>query len=238
MSRLRIISRFLFCLCWLIPAGIKSQDAPKLSDTALISAILAKAGDARGDEAIQLYDSAIQTAEKCLSYGGSEAYKRAVKREMIKARLRLGLVYYNRIEYSKALDIYYLALNESDNLGDIHLEAESYFNIAEVYLEQSQFSDAMEFYNLSLSAYKKVNDNISQFWCYTGMGIVQKQCGNYKDAVEFYNKALQKANSAGLNYEEAICYNNLGNVYRKTGEFARAMESYQKIGRASCRERV
>lgn len=228
MSRLRIISRFLFCLCWLIPAGTKSQDAEMLSDTALISAILAKAGDARDNEAIQLYDSAIQTAEKCLRYGGSEAYKRAVKRELIKARLRLGLVFYNRIEYANALDIYFLALKEAEGLGDVHLEAESYFNIAEVYLEQSQFSDAMEFYNLSLSAYKEVNDNISQFWCYTGMGIVQKQCGNYKDAVGFYNKALQKANSAGLNYEEAICYNNLGNVYRKTGEFARAMESYQK----------
>ena len=207
---------------------VSAQKAELKPDTALISATLTKAADAQPDTAILLYNNAIQTAEKYLKNGGSKAYKDAVKRKLIKARLGLGLVYYNRIEYSKALDSYQLALKEAEDLGETALEAESYFNIAEVYLEQSLFSRAMEFYKLSLSAYEKVNDNSSQFWCYTGMGIVQKQCGNYKDAVEFYNKALQKALSAGLNYEEAICYNNLGNVYRKTGDFAKAMESFQK----------
>jgi len=223
--------RFLPLLLFIVSVSITSVSAQKAEikpDTALISATLAKAADAQSDTAIILYNTAIQAAEKCLRNGGSKAYKDAIKRKLIKARLGLGLAFYNRIEYSKALDFYQLALKEAEDLGETALEAESYFNIAEVYLEQSKFSNAMEFYNLSLSAYEKVNDNASQFWCYSGMGIVQKQCGNYKDAVEFYNKALQKALSAGLNYEEAICYNNLGNVYRKTGDFAKAMESYQK----------
>jgi len=223
--------RFLPLLLFITSVSLTSVSAQKTGikpDTAFISATLAKAADAQSDTAIILYNTAIQAAEKCLRNGGSKAYKDAIKRKLIKARLGLGLAFYNRIEYSKALDFYQLALKEAEDLGETALEAESYFNIAEVYLEQSKFSNAMEFYNLSLSAYEKVNDNASQFWCYSGMGIVQKQCGNYKDAVEFYNKALQKALSAGLNYEEAICYNNLGNVYRKTGDFAKAMESYQK----------
>ncbi|MBK6966542.1 MAG: tetratricopeptide repeat protein [Bacteroidales bacterium] len=223
--------RFLRLLLFIVPVSLTSVSAQKSdpkSDTALISINLAKAADTRGDTAIRLYNAAIQTAEKCLRDDGSKAYKDAVKRKLIKARLGLGLVFYNRIEYSRALDLYKRALKEAEELGNIALEAESNFNIAEVYLEQSQFANAMEFYNLSLSGYQKVKDHVNQFWCYTGMGIVQKQCGNYRDAVEFYSKALQKAGSAGLNYEEAICYNNLGNVHRKTGDFAKAMESYQK----------
>lgn len=228
MSRLRIISRLLFCLSWLFPAGLQSQGVEMPYDTALISSVLAKAGDARDDEAIQLYNTAIQAAEKCLSGGGSKALVKAVKRKLIKARLGLGLVHYNRLEYAVSMELFRLALREAEASGDKLLVAECYFYIAEVYLEQSQFGNSMEYYRLSLSGYEKLNDDSGQFWCLAGMGIVQKLRGNYKDAVELYNKALLKARNTGMTYEEAICHNNLGNVHRKTGDFAKAMESYEK----------
>lgn len=223
--------RFLRLLLFIVSVSLTSVSAQKAEikpDTTLISATLAKAADAQADTAILLYNTAIKAAEKCLRNGGSKAYRHAVKRKLIKARLGLGLVFYYRIEYSRALDSYQLALKEAGDLGNTALEAESYFNIAEVYLEQSQFSNAMEFYNLSLSGYEKINDYVNQFWCYTGMGIVQKQCGNYHDAVEFYSKSLRIARTSGLSYEEAICFNNLGNVHRKLGDLVKAMESYQK----------
>lgn len=189
---------------------------------------MSKAVNANSDTAIKLYKSAISTSEKCLSQGGSKAYLLALNRKLIKARFGLGLAYYNKMDYSKALGLYQQALKEAEMIEDKALQAEGNFNIAEVYLEQSQFSQAMEYYSLSLSGYEKVNDNGNQFWCLTGMGIVQKQCGNYTDAVHFYTRALEKASGAGLTYEEAICYNNLGNVHRKLGDFAKAMETYQK----------
>ena len=218
----------MFFLCFFSIIAARPQSHNALADTAFISACLSRATDARADSAIKHYNTAISASEKCLSQGGSKAYLQAVKRKLIKARLGLGLVFYNRMEYSKSLSLYNQALKEAENIGDITLQAESNFNIAEVYLEQSQYSLAMEFYSLSLSGYVKANDNGSQFWCYTGMGIVQKQCGNYRDAILFYSKALEKASSAGLANEKAICYNNLGNVHRKLGDFAKAMESYQK----------
>ena len=228
MSHRRIIRQLLFFLCFFSIIAARSQSHKVIADTALISAYLSKASNERADSAIQLYNTAISTSEKCLSQGGSKAYVQAVKRKLVKSRLGLGLVFYNRMEYSKSINLYNQALKEADIIGDLTLQAESNFNIAEVYLEQSQYSRAMEFYELSLSGYEKVNDIGSQFWCYTGMGIVQKQCGNYRDAIRFYTKALEKASSAGLAYEKAICYNNLGNVHRKLGDFAKAMESYQK----------
>ncbi|MFH1119422.1 MAG: tetratricopeptide repeat protein [Bacteroidota bacterium] len=228
MHSFRIILLLLFLIALVSLSSVRAQQTEVRPDSSLISSYLDQAVDAEADTAIKLYTNAVLAAEKCLRIGGSKAYKEAVKRKLVKARLGLGLIFYNRIAYSRAMDSYQRALKEAGDLGATSLEAECYFNIAEVYLEQSQFSHAMEFYNLSLSAYEKVHDHTSQFWCYTGMGIVQKQCGNYKEAIEFYNRALQKALNAGLDYEEAICYNNLGNVYRKTGDFAKAMESYQK----------
>ncbi len=228
MSRFRLKSQLLFLLCFVFFITAWSQNHKTLADTAFISAYLSKAADAQADSAIRLYNTAILAAEKCLREGGSKAYLQAVKRKLIKGRLGLGLAYYNKIEYPKAMDLYKLALKDAEEMGETNLVAESYFNIAEVYLEQSQFSDAMEYYRLSLTKYERTKDIVSQFWCFTGMGIVQKQCGNYRDAIQFYTKALEKASSAGLAYEKAICYNNLGNVHRKLGDFAKAMESYQK----------
>ncbi|NTW25580.1 MAG: tetratricopeptide repeat protein [Lentimicrobium sp.] len=228
MRHLRLIYQLLFLFGFLSFTTTWSQNSKALADTALISANLSKAANTEADTAIQLYNTAIQTAEKCLREGGSKAYKDAVKRKLIKARLGLGLVFYSNMEYAKALNLYKIALKEAEDMGDTALAAESYFDIAEVYLEQSQFTEAMEYYNFSLSRYEKLKDIASQFWCYTGMGIVQKQSGNYRDAIEFYTRALEKARGNGLSYEEAICYNNLGNVHRKTGDFAKAMEAYQK----------
>jgi tetratricopeptide (TPR) repeat protein/DNA-binding CsgD family transcriptional regulator len=228
MSRRRLKSQLLFFLYFFSFIAARPQNHKALADTALISAYLLKAADARADSAMQLYNTAILAAEKCLREGGSKAYKTAVTRKLVKARLGLGLIYYNRIEYLNAMNLYKLALKDAEEMGETNLVAESFFNIAEVYLEQSQFSDAMEYYRLSLTRYESTKDTGSQFWCYTGMGIVQKQCGNYRDAILFYTKALEKASSAGLAYEKAICYNNLGNVHRKLGDFAKAMESYQK----------
>jgi len=228
MSHFRIIRQLLFFLCFFSIIAARPQSHKAIADTALISAYLSKASNARADSAIQFYNTAISASEKCLNQGGSKAYVQAVKRKLIKARLGLGLVFYNKMEYPKAMNLYKLALKEAEDIGETGLIAESYFNIAEVYLEQSQFSDAMEYYRLSLTRYESTKDIVSQFWCYTGMGIVQKQCGNYRDAIQFYTKALGKVSGAGLAYEKAICYNNLGNVYRKLGDFAKAMESYQK----------
>ncbi len=228
MSRLRIKSQLLFFLCFCSIIAARPENQKALTDTSLISGYLSKAADAQADTAIRIYNTAISATEKCLREGGSKAYMLALKRKLIKARLGLGLAYYNKIEYPKAMDLYKLALKEAGDIGETGLIAESYFNIAEVYLEQSQFSDAMEYYRLSLTSYESTKDIGSQFWCYTGMGIVQKQCGNYRDAIQFYTKALEKASRAGLVYEKAICFNNLGNVHRKLGDFAKAMESYQK----------
>ena len=228
MCHRRLKIRFLFFLCFFSIIAARPQSQKALADTALISAYLSKASNARADSAIQLYNIAMSVSGKCIREGGSKAYLQAVKRKLIKARLGLGLAYYNKIEYSKAMNLYKIALKEAEEIGETGLAAESYFNIAEVYLEQSQFSDAMEYYRLSLTRYESTKDIGSQFWCYTGMGIVQKQCGNYRDAIQFYTKALEKASSAGLAYEKAICFNNLGNVHRKLGDFAKAMESYQE----------
>lgn len=228
MDSFSVFLRLLLIFVIVSVVSVSAQKSDLKRDSSLVTVYLVKAAEAEADSAIMLYSSAIQTAEKCLGNHGSKAYRDAVKRKLIKARHGLGLVYYNRIEYSRAMDSYQFALKEARELGDDALEAESYFNIAEVYLEQSSFADAMEYYNLSLDKYTKAKDAGSQFWCYTGMGIVQKLSGNFRDAVSFYTKALELASGSGLAYEEAICYNNLGNVYRKTGDFPAAMESYQK----------
>lgn len=224
----RAKSFFILIVALLSFKSVHPQSKNSSSDTSLLSANIKKAGLATGDTAISLYQASIQLAEKCLQKGGNHAYNKAVKQKLIKARLGLGLVYYNRIEYTQAKKLYEQALKEAEQLNDFPLLAECYFNIAEVFLEQSQYKSAMEYYTHSLLIYEKLKDNANQFWCFTGMGIVQKQSGNYKDAVELYNKALLKAQGSEMKSEQAICYNNLGNVYRKLGDFAKAMESYQK----------
>lgn len=228
MSRFSLIRCLLLCLILFKLFSLNAQSRSIHSDTAILTTLLKQASAAKTDSAFRLYNSAIQLAEKKLKVGGSKELLLDVKRKLIKSRLGLALVYYDRMDYAKSLSLNNQALKEAFAIGDIALQGDGYFNVAEVYLEQSQFSDAMQYYTLALNQYEKGKETANQFWCLTGMGIVQKQSGNYKDALQFYNKALEKANVADLTYEKAICYNNLGNLHRKLGDFAKAMESYQK----------
>jgi len=62
MSRFIVISQFLVFLCVLSFTTARSQIDESQADTALISANLEKAADAKADSAIRLYSTAIHLA--------------------------------------------------------------------------------------------------------------------------------------------------------------------------------
>lgn len=220
--------RFCYLACFCLFFAFRAEAVSTVIDTVAISRLLLNAEKASADSAIHMYQDAISRLEKAMANGGENTFKTTLTKKLIRAKLDLGLVYYQKIDYVKSLSQYEQSLQIARKLGDPYYSGECYFNIAEVFLEQSHFGDAMDNYSRALAEYSRAGDKLSVFWCYTGMGIVQKQKGNYQEAIAWYTKALEVARTGKLKNEEAICFNNLGNVYRKQGDFSKAMESYQK----------
>lgn len=228
--RYRHIRYYLFLLIILYFGfvGNKASSANTPADTALISSWLKQAADASSDSAILLYNKAIQLATERLNPLTKSSARKPFLRSLVNGNLGLGLVYYQKIEYKKALTYYNSAYKYAAELNEPYFLGDCDFYIAEVYLEQSLHREAMQKYNQALGYYEKAKSMDGVYWCYAGMGIVQKQSGNFNDAILCYNKALKVAQDAGMKNAEAYCYNNLGNVYRKQGDFAKAMEAFDK----------
>ena len=228
--RYRHIRYYLFLLIILYFGfgGNKARSANTPADTALISSWLKQAADASSDSAILLYNKAIQLATERLNPLTKSTARKPFLRSLVNGNLGLGLVYYQKIEYKKALTYYNSAYKYAAELNEPYFLGDCDFYIAEVYLEQSLHREAMQKYKEAIAQYEKAKSLDGVYWSYAGMGIVQKQSGNFSDAILCYNKALKVASEAGMKNEEAYCFNNLGNVYRKQGDFAKAMEAYQK----------
>jgi len=214
---------FLNCL-----GLVSAQSSHGIPDTSLVASFIAKAGKVSSDSSVLIYLQAVRVAEEGFKGRANAAESKTFLRQMVKANLGIGLVYYQKLAYKKAQFYYELAYKAAAKLKEPFFLGECLFNFAEVFLEQSRYQAAMDKYNEAITRYREAGDQSGIFWSYSGMGIAQKQSGNFNDAIICYTNALDAATKAGLKNEAAICFNNLGNVYRKQGDFARAMDAYQK----------
>jgi tetratricopeptide (TPR) repeat protein len=221
----------LLLMSGLLLYGINAYSAsPKQTfpDTSLVSTYLKRANSLNTDSAIYYYQKAIELTTESATLSIPKNLRNKIKRQFIQAELGIGLIYYQNLDYTKAMTDYEQAYKSAKELDDHFFMAECLFNFAEVHLEKSEYALAMNRYSEALQEYTFLKNKSAVYWCYNGMGITQKQCGNFNDAIICYENALAIANEASMKPEVAYCYNNLGNVYRKQGNFLKSMDAYEK----------
>jgi tetratricopeptide (TPR) repeat protein len=182
------------------------------------------------DSAAVYYEKTIKDCEELLEHISitSRSTSETLKKKYIEAELGLGLIYYRKLAYDKALLCFESGYKKAEDLNDPYFLGECLFNYAETYLEQSRYKLAMTNYFDALQKYTEINDKSGIYWCYIGMGIVQKQCGNYPDAVSCYEKSYRIAFDSGMKLKAGYSLNNLGIIYRRQGNLSEAMKMYEK----------
>jgi tetratricopeptide (TPR) repeat protein len=233
LFRFRIKSLMLvFSIFTFLPDKvIANQDLVLSPDTSLVSSYLKRAQSqsaSSSDSAIYYFQKAITLSSKGVASSISKNLRNKSLRQLIKSELGLGLIYYQILDYPKAMMHYERAYKSAKVLGLSFYQAECLFNFAEVHLEQSHYTEAMARYFEAIQEYNKTKNKSGIYWCYIGMGIAQKQCGNFNDAIICYENALAIAVEGKMKIEVAYCYNNLGNVYRQQGNFVKSMDAYEK----------
>jgi CHAT domain-containing protein/lipopolysaccharide biosynthesis regulator YciM len=150
------------------------------------------------------------------------------------ACLIIGLVYYIKDEYTKALEYYHKGLEiRKKSLGEIHPDvAAAYNNIGIVYRQKGEYDKALEYYQKDLLINLKVlgENNPAVAGSYGNIGNVYKTKGEYDKALEYHVKSLQgNVNSLGEKHPMvAHCYNNIGLVYYFKQDYDKALEYHLK----------
>lgn len=146
----------------------------------------------------------------------------------------IGMAFFHKGEYSKALDNYYKALAiRLKVLGDEHVDtANTYNKIGLVYDSLDDNEKSLEYYFKALEIREKIlgEEHPDTSGSYKNIGNVCYRQKKYKEALEFYLKALNicEKNLGEEHVDTADCYSNIGMVYSDMEDYKKAIDYYSR----------
>ncbi len=140
----------------------------------------------------------------------------------------MGLVYYDRGKYSKAIQYHLESLEIDKAIDNQNGLANSYMNLGNNYYIQGHYSDAIEFYNNSLKIHEKLDNKSGMANALMNIGNINHLQKNYEKTIEYYNQSLALREEINDVYGIAGSLNNIGGVYWDQGNFEKATEFYLK----------
>ena len=178
-------------------------------------------------------DISLEFAFKALS----KARTTGKKSEIAYAYNEIGVLFYLKGEYYKAIENYNCALDIDKAEGNTEDVALRYNNIGQAYSDLGDYSEAIDFFKEALSIDRKSGDSSRIAIRLNNIGIVYFRFEQYPKALDFFREALKidsiKSNASLL----PARLNNIGKVYlqmQKFNEalqfFSRALEMDQKLG--------
>jgi signal transduction histidine kinase len=141
---------------------------------------------------------------------------------------QLGICFYNKGDYSKALECHTNALTIRQQLKDKRLIAGSMNNLGNVYKEQGRLDKALECYKQTLQIDEAQNDKHEIPYSLCNLATIYSEQGNYTLALESFLKSItffsQNKDKEGLGFAN----NNIGIVYQRIQDESSALKYYEQ----------
>ncbi|MBX2992414.1 MAG: tetratricopeptide repeat protein [Bacteroidetes bacterium] len=138
-----------------------------------------------------------------------------------------GINYWSVAEYTKALDMYSMALHEYETAGDEDGTGDTFNNIGVVYLGLSDYANALEYYLKAMHIYERTGSNRLAN-VLSNIGLVYKNMGDSRKALEFLLKALPLYEGTGNSRGIVNALGNIGNVYDDLDSTTQALEYHHR----------
>ena len=140
----------------------------------------------------------------------------------------IGIIYYYRGFYTKAIDYHTKSLNAFKIVGDKKGISGSYNNIGLVYEYQGAYDNALSYYLKSLKISEEIDDKKVIFSAYNNIGGLHFMQGAYDKALSYFFKSLKISSDRGNKTEIAESYNNIGSIYWHQGRENESIQYHLK----------
>lgn len=134
---------------------------------------------------------------------------------------KIGLVYYNKGDYSKSKEMFNTALKFAKR--DVEKRFSIYSNLGLLLYRQGNYKKAMEYYTRSLDYAKKNNNLSDQALFNLRIGLIHYEKQEYEKALKNYFVSLDLNRKTGNRRNEAVTLGNIGTVYNEMGETEKAL---------------
>lgn len=147
---------------------------------------------------------------------------------LARARIDLGLTYFEAGEYDSAMAIYQGCLVQCEKLGDKWGLGTSLVRIGEVLREKGDVEEALDYYEQAAKLHGQVGDLKQTASSLINMGIILSGRGEYERAVNSYERALSIVQRLGDLDGVAVTLTNLGHAYLLRGEYERSLKAHER----------
>ncbi|XP_073229371.1 uncharacterized protein [Porites lutea] len=140
----------------------------------------------------------------------------------------LGIAYYSRGDFRKAIEYHERHLKISKEVGDRAGEGRAYGNLGNAYDSLGDFQKAREYHEQHLKISKEVGDRAGEGIAYCNLGIAYYNLGDFQKAIEYLERHLKISKEVGDRAGKGKAYGNLGNAYDSLGDFQKAIEYHER----------
>lgn len=135
----------------------------------------------------------------------------------------LGLIYWNKGDLSKSLDIFKECLLYYQNIGYSSGIARAYNNLANVYNDLGDLDKSFDNYSSSLDINLKANNEFDLAITYNNIAVIKQKKGLLGEAIEYYEKSLKLMKSLENKTYEAVLHSNIGSLESDRGNYSLAL---------------
>ncbi|WP_175402747.1 tetratricopeptide repeat protein [Mangrovivirga cuniculi] len=142
--------------------------------------------------------------------------------------MNLGVVYWKKENFKKALEAYNEALEISLDKGDMRECAIIYHNLGTLYLDKNEFKKSLDYYDRALALNKKLKNEVQIPSILISIGKAHYNSGNFCVAEEYILKGIEIASEKKMLRVEEIGYKSLYKLYKETENSEKALSALEK----------
>lgn len=140
----------------------------------------------------------------------------------------IGIVYYLRADYDRAMDYYKQALALREAAGHKSKIASSLFNVATIHRYRGDYAQALDMFLKNLHANEEAGNKPLTAQALLNIGTVYRRTGNYALALNYYGRSLTLQEQIGFKQGVADALTAIGNVHTLQSNFPQALENYRQ----------
>lgn len=149
------------------------------------------------------------------------------KSRSVRSKQNVALIYNDKSDYKKAIEIYNSILVESKEIVDSMQKANLYNNIGNSYNLMGDYDKAMEYFLDAIEYYEKLGAKENLSTVYYNIGALQYYRSNFEKALDYADQSLKIREEIKNPYGIAYSYILKGAIFEGQQNHDKALEAYQ-----------
>jgi signal transduction histidine kinase/tetratricopeptide (TPR) repeat protein len=144
------------------------------------------------------------------------------------AYYNMGIYYWLKSDFPKALNYIYKALKIHEDINNKRGISSSNNALGTIYVEFKNYKLALAFYNKALKASQEIKDQKTIATYLNNIGDVYLRMKEYQKALRYFDKASKMNTLSKDSFESGLNYTNIGITYNFLKQYKKSIEAINK----------